>query len=210
MAASTVTPKVDVVPPEYVKERGARDVLAWLQNEERSVAWLARKVGSPYERLRSILNRRRPCPLPLARAIAAITGMRPDRLVASAADTRELWVTVTVGPSDDALGKQVPDVTVRALLRPRATTLYLPQSSVACLGLRERDDVSVETPDGIVVMRQFDQVRVAFEDRNAWIQGIAVPDGWPAVLGMIPMGQLGIEADFETLEVRRLTDYIRA
>jgi plasmid maintenance system antidote protein VapI len=61
------------------KERDPRDVLrAWLDDNERSIAWAARQIGWTREQLSRVVNKQRPMSAKLAIALRDTLGIAVD------------------------------------------------------------------------------------------------------------------------------------
>jgi len=99
----------------------------------------------------------------------------------------------------------VRSVVVRdALMDTGATHLCLPLSLIEQLGLQLSRVVPVETAVGDHDRRVYRNAMVRFEDREAEVEAIELPDGVRPLLGAVPMELLGIEPDVHTRTVRKL------
>ena len=85
-----------------------------------------------------------------------------------------------------------------------ASHLCLPADVIRRLGLPFGRDVHVQIPTGVVIRRIFRGALVVYEDREALVEVIELPEGSPGLLGAIPMEGLGIEPDLQNRRVRKL------
>lgn len=91
-----------------------------------------------------------------------------------------------------------------ALMDTGATHLCLPASLLAELGLPVARTVVVETATGHSERRIFRNAIVRYEDREAQVEVIELPDGIRPLVGVLPMEALGIEPDVIRHAVRKL------
>ncbi len=94
----------------------------------------------------------------------------------------------------------LPDV----LVDTGATYLGLPPDVVARLGLRVRGARSIRTANGVVQARLFRDADLTVMGRSTTLDVLELPAGTPALLGVIPMETLGIEADVRNRGLRLL------
>ncbi len=96
-------------------------------------------------------------------------------------------------PSD-----QIRSVTLNnVLVDTGATTLCLPASIIAQLGLELLKEVDVETANGIGKARIFQDAKISLLGREGTFECLELPGGMNPLLGVIPLEALGIELDLQ-------------
>ncbi len=85
-----------------------------------------------------------------------------------------------------------------------ATYLSLPPDVVARLGLRARGARPIRTANGVIQTRLFQDAELTVLGRSTTLDVRELPAGTPALLGVIPMEALGIEADLRNRRLRLL------
>lgn len=96
-------------------------------------------------------------------------------------------------PSD-----QIRSVTLNnVLVDTGATTLCLPSSIIAQLGLELLKEVDVETANGIGKARIFQDAKISLVGREGTFECLELPVGMNPLLGVIPLEALGIELDLK-------------
>ena len=78
-----------------------------------------------------------------------------------------------------------------------ATTLCLPASIFAQLGLELLKEVDVETANGIGKARIFQDAKISLVGREGTFECLELPGGMNPLLGVIPLEALGIELDLK-------------
>ncbi|MCC7363504.1 MAG: aspartyl protease family protein [Dehalococcoidia bacterium] len=94
----------------------------------------------------------------------------------------------------------------RVLFDTGANELCLPADIVAQLGLPLRQRVVVQTAGGITEMALHDGAEFTVAGRTRVFSCIALPEGSPPLVGVIPMESLGIELDLQHEALRLLPD----
>jgi len=94
----------------------------------------------------------------------------------------------------------LPDV----LVDTGATYLGLPPDVVARLGLRVRGTPPIRMANGVIQARLFRDADLTVLGRSTTLDVLELPVGTPALLGVIPMEALGIEADVRNRRLRLL------
>jgi clan AA aspartic protease len=93
---------------------------------------------------------------------------------------------------------QIRSVTLNnVLVDTGATTLCLPASIIAQLGLELLKEVDVETANGIGKARIFQDAKISLEGREGTFECLELPGGMNPLLGVIPLEALGIELDLK-------------
>jgi len=85
-----------------------------------------------------------------------------------------------------------------------ATTLCLPKSAIAQLGLEILKEVDVETANGIGKARIFQDAKISLLGREGTFECLELPGGGSPLLGVIPLEALGIELDLQKKELKLL------
>lgn len=103
--------------------------------------------------------------------------------------------------------ERVRSVTVNnVLVDTGATTLCLPASLIAQLGLRILKEVVVQTATGISQARIFQDAKISLQGREGTFECLELPEGSNPLLGVIPMEALGIEVDLKNQRLQVLPD----
>lgn len=93
---------------------------------------------------------------------------------------------------------QIRSVTLNnVLVDTGATTLCLPASIIAQLGLELLKEVDVETANGIDKARIFQDAKISLMEREGTFECLELPGGMNPLLGVIPLEALGIELDLK-------------
>ncbi len=101
--------------------------------------------------------------------------------------------------------EEVRSVTLTdVLVDPGATSLCLPSSVIAQLGLVQRGEASVETTAGITKGRIFRDVELCIEGRGSVFDCLELTEVSYALLGVVPMQILGLEPDLKNHKLRLL------
>jgi predicted aspartyl protease len=101
----------------------------------------------------------------------------------------------------DARHGRIVDESVRrielenALVDTGATTLSLPTSVIAQLGLIKQSEKRVTTSAGPAVAAIYDAVRLTIQGRQCTVDVVEVPDGVPPLIGQIPVEMLDFVVD---------------
>jgi len=100
---------------------------------------------------------------------------------------------------------QVRSITLEnVLVDTGATTLCLPQSAIAELGLELLKEVDVSTANGISKARIFQDAKISLHGREGTFECLELPGGREALLGVIPLEALGLELDLQKQSLRVL------
>ncbi|MEG4809321.1 aspartyl protease family protein [Microcoleus sp. F8-D3] len=93
---------------------------------------------------------------------------------------------------------QIRSITLKnVLVDTGATTLCLPQDTIAQLGLKLLKEVDVATAMGIGKARIFRDATISMFDREGTFECLELPGGGDALLGVIPLEALGLEIDLK-------------
>jgi len=104
-------------------------------------------------------------------------------------------------------GDEVRSVTVNnVFVDTGATTLCLPASLIAQLGLRIMGEVVVQTATGISEAGIFKDAKISLQGREGIFECLELPEGSNPLLGVIPMEALGIELDLKNKRLQVLPD----
>ena len=82
-----------------------------------------------------------------------------------------------------------------------ADTLCLPISMINYLGLDFVEDRRIKTANGIIKSGLYFDAKVQIGERMATVETIALPDGIPPLLGVLPLEQLGITLNPKTQSI---------
>lgn len=94
--------------------------------------------------------------------------------------------------------EQIRSITLKnVLVDTGATTLCLPQDTIAQLGLKLLKEVDVATAMGIGKARIFQDAKISMFDREGTFECLELPGGKDALLGVIPLEALGLEIDLQ-------------
>ena len=94
--------------------------------------------------------------------------------------------------------EEIRSITLKnVLVDTGATTLCLPKSAIAKLGLKLLKEVDVATAMGIGKARIFRDATLSIFDREGTFECLELPGGDDALLGVIPLESLGLEIDLQ-------------
>ncbi|MBT9317756.1 aspartyl protease family protein [Leptothoe spongobia TAU-MAC 1115] len=99
---------------------------------------------------------------------------------------------------------QIRTVTLQdVLVDTGATTLCLPQDTIAKLGLELLKEVTVTTATGLSSARIFQDAKIDLCGRQGTFECLELPGGRDPLIGVIPLEALGLELDLQkqTLKV---------
>ncbi len=85
-----------------------------------------------------------------------------------------------------------------------ATRLCLPKNIILDLGLPLQGEVDVKIATGVHKARIFKMLNLAVEGREGIFNCIELPEGSDALLGLIPLEDLGLESDLVNQKLRVL------
>ncbi|MGF1537190.1 MAG: retroviral-like aspartic protease family protein, partial [Elainellaceae cyanobacterium] len=85
-----------------------------------------------------------------------------------------------------------------------ATTLCLPETVIAELGLDLLREVTVSTAAGVSTARVFQDAKISLCNREGTFECLELPGGRDPLLGVIPLEALGIELDLQNQRLRVL------
>jgi predicted aspartyl protease len=92
--------------------------------------------------------------------------------------------------------EQVRSITLdNVLVDTGATRLCLPANIITQLGLPLENEIDVKTAAGICKTRLFKRVSITVEGRKGEFTCTELPGGEDALLGVIPMEELGLQPD---------------
>ncbi|KAM3101753.1 retroviral-like aspartic protease family protein [Phormidesmis sp. 146-12] len=101
--------------------------------------------------------------------------------------------------------EQVRSIVLKnVLVDTGATTLCLPASTIAQLGLPVLREVDVETATGIGKARIFQDAKISLMGREGTFECLELPGGQAPLLGVIPLEALGIELDLQNQQLKLL------
>ncbi|KAM3092900.1 retroviral-like aspartic protease family protein [Phormidesmis sp. 146-35] len=101
--------------------------------------------------------------------------------------------------------EQVRSIVLKnVLVDTGATTLCLPASTIAQLGLPVLREVDVETATGIGKARIFQDAKISLMGREGTFECLELPGGQSPLLGVIPLEALGIELDLQNQQLKLL------
>ena len=101
--------------------------------------------------------------------------------------------------------EQVRSVILKnVLVDTGATTLCLPASVIAELGLELLREVDVETATGIGKARIFQDAKISLLGREGTFECLEISGGGSPLLGVIPLEALGIELDLQNQQLKLL------
>ncbi len=115
-----------------------------------------------------------------------------------------ITITITVtNLVDEILAERgfIPNEQVRSinlnnvLVDTGATRLCLPADIINQLGLPLSGEIEVKTAAGIIKARLFKRVTLTVEGRKGEFTCVELPGGEDALLGVIPMEELGLQPD---------------
>ncbi|MEM8637509.1 MAG: aspartyl protease family protein [Cyanobacteria bacterium P01_G01_bin.54] len=87
-----------------------------------------------------------------------------------------------------------------------ATTLCLPSDAIAQLGLELLKEVDVATAAGLSKAKIFQDARISLLGREGTFECLELPGGRDPLLGVIPLGALGIELDLNNQQLNVLPE----
>ncbi|MEG4321753.1 MULTISPECIES: aspartyl protease [unclassified Microcoleus] len=90
------------------------------------------------------------------------------------------------------------------LIDTGVTTLCLPKSDLAQLGLEILKEVDVETANGIGKAIIFQDAKISLLGREGTFECLELPGGGSPLLGVIPLEALGIELDLQNQQLKVL------
>ena len=103
--------------------------------------------------------------------------------------------------SDD----QVRSISIEdVLVDTGATTLCLPATLIAELGLELLKEVDVATANGISKARIFQDAKLNLCGREGTFECLELPGGSSALIGVIPLESLGLEPDLKNQKLKVL------
>jgi predicted aspartyl protease len=85
-----------------------------------------------------------------------------------------------------------------------ATTLCLPADVIAQLGLPLLKEVHAVTATGDSTLRLFQDATIGLLDETGTFECVEVPEGRPALLGVIPLERLGFDPDLQNQTLRHV------
>ncbi len=115
-----------------------------------------------------------------------------------------ITITITVtNLVDEILAERgfIPNEQVRSitlnnvLVDTGATRLCLPADIINQLGLPLSGEIEVKTAAGVIKARLFKRVTLTVEGRKGEFTCVELPGGEDALLGVIPMEELGLQPD---------------
>ena len=102
---------------------------------------------------------------------------------------------------------QVRSLTLdNVLVDTGATTLCLPATAIAQLGLDLLREVDVSTATGLSTARIFQDAHLSLLGREGNFECLELPGGQNALLGVIPLEALGIELDLQNQTLKVLPE----
>lgn len=125
--------------------------------------------------------------------------------------TTTLMITNRIDQANAGQGlipvEQVRSVTLNnVLVDTGATTLCLPTSAIAQLGLELLKEVDVATANGFSKARVFRDASISLLGREGTFECLELPGGRDALLGVIPLEALGIELDLKNQNLKLLPE----
>jgi predicted aspartyl protease len=104
----------------------------------------------------------------------------------------DLW-DVRRGQLADAAVRRID--LAKALVDTGATTLSLPSSVIAQLGLIKQSEKRATTSAGPAIASIYDAVRLTIQGRQCTVDVVEVPDSVPPLIGQIPLEMLDFVVD---------------
>ena len=105
--------------------------------------------------------------------------------------------------------EQIRSVTIEnVIVKTRTNLLCLPADVIAKLGLKFEEEVGVQTATGIRIFRLFNDLVLTLQGRNAYSSCIELPEGESAILGLIPLEELGLRPDVDNQQLVEVMDRI--
>lgn len=106
--------------------------------------------------------------------------------------------------------EQVRSLTLdNVLVDTGATTLCLPTTAIAQLGLDLLREVEVATAGGVAKARIFQDAHISLLGREGNFECLELPGGDEALLGVIPLEALGLEPDLQNQTLKVLPETSR-
>jgi len=127
----------------------------------------------------------------------------------------KVLTTLTVANRADqilAARQVIPPEQIRSILLENvlvdtgATTLCLPSSAIAQLGLELLKEVDVTTATGLSKARIFQDAKISLLGREGTFECLELPGGRDALIGVIPLEALGIELDLRNQKLKLLPE----
>ncbi len=101
--------------------------------------------------------------------------------------------------------EQIRSITLHdVLVDTGATRLCLPKNIIFDLGLPLQGEVDVKIATGVQKARIFKMLNLLVEGREGTFNCIELPEGSDALLGLIPLEDLGLEPDLQNQKLRIL------
>ena len=101
--------------------------------------------------------------------------------------------------------EQIRSITLHdVLVDTGATRLCLPKNIILDLGLPLQGEVDVKIATGVQKARIFKMLNLSVEGREGTFNCIELPEGSDALLGLIPLEDLGLEPDLINQKLRVL------
>ena len=101
--------------------------------------------------------------------------------------------------------EQVRSITLKdVLVDTGATRLCLPANIINDLGLVLQGEVDVKIATGVQKLRIFREINLTVEGREGTYNCMELPDGADPLLGLLPLEDLGLEADLQNQRLRVL------
>jgi predicted aspartyl protease len=127
----------------------------------------------------------------------------------------KVTTTITITNHIDQILAQrgfIPEEQVRSvilddvLVDTGATRLCLPRNIIIDLGLPLQGEVDVKIATGIETARIYKELHIVVEGREGLFNCIELPEGSDALLGLIPLEDLGLEPDLTNQKLRVLPE----
>ena len=140
----------------------------------------------------------------------------PVQLPSDEATVGKVTTRIEIRNADDlrrAARGELPPGAVRTLVLDDvlcdtgATTLCLSPEMVQALGLPLIEEVDVATAAGTHRTGLFDDAKLTVMGRTRTVECLRLPEAGHALLGVIPLEQLGLELDRRRQELRLLPDH---
>lgn len=101
--------------------------------------------------------------------------------------------------------EQIRSITLYdVLVDTGATRLCLPKNIILDLGLPLQGEVDIKIATGVQKARIFKMLNLSVEGREGTFNCIELPEGSDALLGLIPLEDLGLEPDLQNQKLRVL------
>ncbi|BAZ14918.1 hypothetical protein NIES4071_67880 [Calothrix sp. NIES-4071] len=116
----------------------------------------------------------------------------------------EILASQGLMPSD-----QIRSVTIEnVIVNTRTNRLCLPVDVIAELRLTFEEEVGVKTATGVRTLRLFKDLVLTVQGRNAYSRCIELPEGESAILGLIPLEELGLKPDENNQQLIEVMDRV--